>query len=461
MDSKKVKSGSRDAIINSFPDEILAKILSFLPTKRAASTSLISKRWRYLFPLMFQLFASQHHLLFDYSDLVYPEEGKRERGDVHESFRDFVDKTLSRCNSVKKLSLKCPRSSPTTETDQWLRRALELGVVDLDLRIPLCFTSCWQVMPTSFFTIKTLVKLTLEIERGPHRTHIYENVFLPVLKSLFLHAVYYTCATLCDKFLPGCPVLEELFLNYCSTPLYERSIYSISHKTLKRLTLNYNNTIPHCRIMRFNTPSLVYLDFSGSAPTPCSTAKFVDSLVEAKQDVFLDSNPNLTEQDVELKRQYEAYMNLCTIMHWMRNVKTLSLASASVKYMYSRCVALPFFSNLVKLHFESNTQQGWEVLRRMLNKSSKLETLILKGLRCVSSEGVCIDRNEAVKVLEIYGFRGSGREVRQVKCFLREMQCLQVLKVETDADDYKKLLLMNYLILGLPKRSSKLKILFL
>ncbi|XP_019099808.1 PREDICTED: LOW QUALITY PROTEIN: putative F-box/LRR-repeat protein At5g25860 [Camelina sativa] len=448
MDAKKVKSGSRDAIINSFSDEILAKILSFLPTKRAASTSLISRRWRYLFPLMFQLFASQHHLHFDYSDLVYPEEGKSEREDVQESFRDFVYKTLSRCNSVKKLSLKCPRSSATTETDQWLRRVLERGdVMDLDLRFPVGFTRSQVIWPTSVFTIKTLVKLTyIEIERGPHRTG-FPKVFLPVLKSLFLHAVWYACDTLCYSMLPGCPILEELFVNYCSTPVYDRTIYSISHKTLKRLTLNYNNNIEHCRIMRFNTPSLIYLDFSGSAPTPCSTAKFVDSLVEAKL-------------DVELKRQYEAYMNLCTIMSWMRNVKTLSLASASVKDMYSRCVALPFFSNLVKLHFESNTQQGWEVLRRMLNKSPKLETLILKGLRCVSSEGVCIDRNEA-KVLELYGFRGSGREVRQVKCFLREMQCLQVLKVETHADDYKKLLLMNYLILGLPKRSSKLKILFL
>ncbi|EOA27063.1 hypothetical protein CARUB_v10023158mg [Capsella rubella] len=464
MDAKKVKSGgSRDAIINSLPDEVLAKILSFLPTKRAVSTSLISRRWRNLFPLMLQLFASQHHFYLDDSDLDYPEEGKRERKDVEKSYKDFVDKTLSGCNPIKKLVLRCPRSCPHTEIDQWLHHVHERGVVDLDLRFPIGFRGRWQTTcPTFVFTIKTLVKLRIEIERGPERSNTCPNVCLPVLKSLFLHADEATCEILCTKMLPACPILEELSLNYCRSPFeFQRSVFGISHETLKRLTLNYNNTIPFCRIMKFNTPSLVYLDFSGSAPTPISTAKFLDSLVEAKLDVFLDSVFELTKQGVKVRRpDYEAFVNLCIIMDWMRNVKILSLSSASVKDMYSRCVVLPFFSNLVKLHFESNTQQGWEVLPRLLNKSPKLETLVLKGLHCVSDQGVSIDRNE-VKVLEIYGFRGSEREVRQVKCFLEEMQFLQVMKVEIDADDdNKKLLLTNHL-LALPNPSSKFQILFL
>ncbi|CAL9236930.1 unnamed protein product, partial [Arabidopsis halleri] len=56
-----------------------------------------------------------------------------------------------------------------------------------------------------------------------------------------------------------------------------------------------------------------------------------------------------------------------------------------------------------------------------------------------------IDRNE-VNVLEIYGFSGRGREVRQVKCLLQEMQSLQVMKVEIEADENKKLGLINQLV---------------
>ncbi|EFH57564.1 predicted protein [Arabidopsis lyrata subsp. lyrata] len=73
--------------------------------------------------------------------------------------------------------------------------------------------------------------------------------------------------------------------------------------------------------------------------------------------------------------------------------------------------------------------------------------------------GLCIDRNE-VKVLEIHGFSGRDKEVREVTCFLREMQFLQVMKVEIDAGDNKKLRLINHL-LALPRRSSKLRFMFL
>ncbi|XP_020884018.1 putative F-box/LRR-repeat protein At5g25860 isoform X1 [Arabidopsis lyrata subsp. lyrata] len=331
MDAKKVKCCSRDTI-NSFPDEILAKIISFLPTKRAASTCLVSKRWRNLFALMFQLFSSQHHLDLDYSDLVYPEEGKRERKDVEKSFGDFVDKTLSSYNSIiKKLSLKCPRSCLHTEIDQWLSHALERGgVVDLDMRIPIGFTRVQSKWP-SVFTIKTLVKLTLEIELGPERISFYPLVFLPVLKSLFLHTAWYTCEDLCYKMFP---ILEELSLqhlrglpvNYPTLRRQRREskVYYISHKTLKRLTSHYNNSLDNCRHMRFDTPSLVYLDYSGFAPTSTSTANFLDSLVEAKLDVFLDSN---LHHDVNLRQTDEVLVDLSTIMNWMRNVKTLSLSS--------------------------------------------------------------------------------------------------------------------------------------
>lgn len=51
-------------------------------------------------------------------------------------------------------------------------------------------------------------------------------------------------------------------------------------------------------------------------------------------------------------------------------------------------------------------------------------------------------------------FRGRDGEVRQVTCFLREMQFLQVRRVEIDDDDNNKLRLINHL-LALPRRSSK------
>ncbi|CAA7022836.1 unnamed protein product [Microthlaspi erraticum] len=142
----------------------------------------------------------------------------------------------------------------------------------------------------------------------------------------------------------------------------------------------------------------------------------------------------------------------------MRNVKSLSLSSRSLEVMYSSDTELPFFANLVKLSIESDTRNGWQVLPSLLNHSPNLETLALKGLHCVNKKGVHIGPSE-VKVLEIYGFRGSVGEFSQSKCFLSQMKFLQVMKVEIDADDNKKLKLMSRL-LALPRPSSQCQIHF-
>ncbi|CAH2063485.1 unnamed protein product [Thlaspi arvense] len=51
MDTIKLGTGSRDAI-SWLPQEVLCDILSLLPTKLAASTTVLSKKWRNVFALV-------------------------------------------------------------------------------------------------------------------------------------------------------------------------------------------------------------------------------------------------------------------------------------------------------------------------------------------------------------------------------------------------------------------------
>lgn len=75
-------------LVSSLPEEVLCHILSFLSTKEAALTSVLSKRWLSLWTLV-------PNLDVDDSVFLHPEEGKREREGMLQSFMDFVDRVLA------------------------------------------------------------------------------------------------------------------------------------------------------------------------------------------------------------------------------------------------------------------------------------------------------------------------------------------------------------------------------
>ena len=127
-DSKLVFLQEKMDRIGSLPEEVLSHILSFLTTKEAAITSILSKRWRNLFTLVPSL---------DIDDSVFlnPEEGKRERDGILQSFMDFVDKVLASQGDtpIKKFSLKCKTGIDTDRVNQWICNVLQRGATSLEL----------------------------------------------------------------------------------------------------------------------------------------------------------------------------------------------------------------------------------------------------------------------------------------------------------------------------------------
>ncbi|CAN7061094.1 unnamed protein product, partial [Brassica rapa subsp. trilocularis] len=104
-------SPQRDSI-SSLPDEVLGKVLSLLPTNQAASTLVLSKRWRNLLSLVDSL---------DLSD------DATATGDPR-GFPDFVDKTLALLTNssiIKRFSLRCEHTHDASRVDNWIRTVLE------------------------------------------------------------------------------------------------------------------------------------------------------------------------------------------------------------------------------------------------------------------------------------------------------------------------------------------------
>ncbi|KAH0887789.1 hypothetical protein HID58_050218 [Brassica napus] len=136
MDSR----GSSKDLISSLPNELICHIFSFLSTTQAASTSVLSKRWRHLLAFVTSLD-------FDSSIYDHPEgECDCQRCvDLLKSFIVFVDKVSER------------------------------GVVDLDLYTSCEFNIHGYQLPPQVLVSKSLVRLILVASR--------EHSNLAIIKS--------------------------------------------------------------------------------------------------------------------------------------------------------------------------------------------------------------------------------------------------------------------------------------
>ncbi|CAA7027776.1 unnamed protein product [Microthlaspi erraticum] len=392
--------------ISWLPDEVLGNILSLLPTKEAASTCILSKKWRYVYRLV-------DHLEFDDSLSLYPASDEQV---FPESFERFVDRTLALQSDspIKKLSLNCHIGEGNERLQacvgRWISNVAGRGVLEAEIRIN---RRGLRSLPPQLFSCTTLVKLTIGRQIYIARPPSY--VSLPSLKFLFLDTAPFPLRYLSGVLLPGCPVLEELSVHqkgYVVTPR------TISSRIVKRLSVNYDcfHEVEDHISMSFDLPKLVCLDYSDFALAKYKLVN-LESLVEAK----LDLRP--------IKRLYLPRPDVTDLIVGIRHVEILHLSPVSAQMIDSYCRGgLPLFDNLLTLSFGSKNDQGWKLLPKLLKQSPKLQTLIVQDLDGYTSH-VSMPRNK-VESLHICGYRGTAQELNQLKSFLGEFEYLEFVQVD-------------------------------
>ncbi|CAL9226324.1 unnamed protein product [Arabidopsis halleri] len=180
---------------------------------------------------------------------------------------------------------------------------LELHLDSLELHLDSPTQFSYVTIETKLFTSNTLVKLTLSGEYDLEA----ESVFFPSLKSLSLLSVLFDHCNY-DRLIYGCPVLEDLYIRDgdfshltagCGTEVRSASI-----KRLVIVTNLPDDIDAHHRIVFFETPSLVYLDYSSYVSTQYEVPG-LDSLVEARLNLRLWMSTKRYDYDSEYDFVYD------------------------------------------------------------------------------------------------------------------------------------------------------------
>ncbi|XP_074271622.1 F-box/LRR-repeat protein At3g59200-like [Silene latifolia] len=190
--------------ISSLPDELLAHMLSFLPTRCAVGTT----RWRHFFTLSTFL-SFDDTPCFDGGPYV-PRFGCLKNIDPVQKrrFRKFVEKVLELLQIVpiKKFSLVCHGDYDKSDINAWVSYAVQKGVQDLDYQVNVQVD---HEPPNDIFMCETLVGLKM-IGIGDYFLKIPLSACFPRLKILYLEDVSILYNDSVERLFSGCELLQEL-----------------------------------------------------------------------------------------------------------------------------------------------------------------------------------------------------------------------------------------------------------
>ncbi|KAJ3690767.1 hypothetical protein LUZ61_019931 [Rhynchospora tenuis] len=336
--------------ISELHDSILTHILSYLTTKEAVQTQMLSKRWRNVWASVPILdFDSANFppddVSFDGAFASYLSDDSEcdlnDNTECHEKFVKFIDAVLAsrQVQLVDRFRLvwKCP--SCFYDYLLPVRRWIHHVVQQLTRVLSIYLQTRFRMVEISdlTFTCSSLEEMKFQVHKRWPETLNPALVTLPHLRKLNI-GHFRIKADFMDKLLLGCPSLEELELYACWL-----FISQISCGSLKSLIIN---GCYHMTEIEVSIPSLQYLKVTiMSSQTTGYVFKNLSSLVKAS--ICL-----LTVND------YEMFIvgNEARILEGLLGVTTLDIvlyglgATNMLKHIMKTC---PYFENLKFMHFES------------------------------------------------------------------------------------------------------------
>jgi len=309
--------------LSKLSDELILLILSFLSTKEAYKTCVLSTRWEFICTKI-------PDLDFELLKVSNPPTSS-------ETIQSIYASLLRRTENIRKLKIFSDDGCQSYDVHLWVSKALDLKVQELDV-------ACWSLdkRPTllslRLSMSKSLVVLKLHGEAQP-RLSSSCDVSFPSLK--ILHLQYSVLNSILDnhneydlsEFLSRCPHLEEFLLH----DVFKQAINIVSFHSLKRLylllemPLLYSNVSP----LQINAPSLEVLHIADFSRT------------HKKYELI-----NLSNLDQATLRfnEHPDVNNLYSLLKGVSNVKSLTINYETIQVSFIFLFFLFYFIFYDKFH---------------------------------------------------------------------------------------------------------------
>ncbi|CAF1729587.1 unnamed protein product [Brassica napus] len=268
--SQSVRERNCEDRISALPDDLLVKILLFVPTKDIVTTMILSKRWRTIWTEVPRL---------EYEDIMSNTNSEQK------SVWWFLEKSLqlhkapileSLCIQLKEI---CPTNVDVAK--------LVAQAVDRSLR-RLLFHLSWLAKPTSMpnrlYTCETLTELELF---NKIILDVPPSVCLPSLAKLFLFCVVYKDDVSLVRLLSNCPVLRILLVIRSEEDGNVKK-YTVKVPSLEEFTYLYKRPLSlaeNTRSLVLDCPALTKLSINDHSGDSCSIGN-MPSIVRAELSTF-------------------------------------------------------------------------------------------------------------------------------------------------------------------------------
>ncbi|KAK7281283.1 hypothetical protein RIF29_09116 [Crotalaria pallida] len=208
-------------LISNLPKHILHDILSRMPEKDAARTSILSKSWK-------DTCSTSPVLVFvgpRYGIMNKTEEKMEDLIRKRNNFLNYVDSTLQRFHdqglAIKQFKICLNFSDPHTlspRIDYWMELSSEsgVGVLHLTLFRPMLCQGEKYCLPPNILASKSLVKLILYGCFTVDKAFVNHPIKFRSLQVLSLSYVYVGEDQIIQNIISSCPMIENMTLKYCS-----------------------------------------------------------------------------------------------------------------------------------------------------------------------------------------------------------------------------------------------------